>query len=131
MRRVTNLMLAAAMALQPIAAFADSGPNRCLEVYQIDHTKVVDDQTILFYLKGGTVLKNTLSSRCVGLKINSRGFTYVALNDQICGNLQPIKVNDTGEICELGAFETYPPPAGTPSAGTPSAGTPSAGHSAP
>jgi hypothetical protein len=111
--RAAAIMLAA-VSLQPLAALADDAKtNRCLEVYQIDHTRVVDDQTILFYLRGGQVLKNTLSFRCVGLRTSTRGFTYVADNDEICGNLQSIKVNDTGEVCELGGFQPYTPAAAT------------------
>ena len=119
--------IAAAAAAAPIAADAQSGliagPTQtaptgrpiCLEDNVIDHTQILDDRTILFYIRGGLVLKNTLTDRCVGLKMATRGFTYTALNDQVCGNLQTIRLNDTGQVCALGPFEPYSPaPAQTP-----------------
>lgn len=105
----TALCLAAAAHPAWAESEAEKDGTICLNVVQIDHTKVVDDNTILFYLKGGKVLRNTLADRCVGLKLATRGFTYVARNDEVCGNLQIIKVNDTGEICALGPFTPEPP----------------------
>jgi hypothetical protein len=103
-----GLAMAAAM-LQPLSAWAaDDGPNRCIQVNLIDHTRVLDDQTILFYLRGGEVLRNTLNGRCVGLRLATRGFTYVALDNTVCGNLQSVRLNDTGEVCELGSFTPEP-----------------------
>jgi hypothetical protein len=88
---------------------SDASGSRCINVAWIDHTRVLDDSTILFYLKGGETLRNTLPDKCVGLKLASRGFTYVALNDEVCGNLQSIRVNDTGAVCLLGPFTPEKP----------------------
>lgn len=84
-----------------------TGP-RCINIIRIDHTQVIDDRTILFYLKGGEVLSNTLLNDCVGLRLARRGFSYVARNDEICGNLQQIRVNDTHAVCQLGQFVREP-----------------------
>jgi hypothetical protein len=109
----TTLAMALGFAAGADPALAESAAEQagtiCLNVAQIDHTKVVDDNTILFYLKGGKVLRNTLAGRCVGLHIATRGFTYLARNDEVCGNLQTLRVNDTGIICELGPFTPEPP----------------------
>jgi len=84
--------------------------SRCINVAYIDHTQIIDDNTILFHLRGGETLRNTLIDKCVGLRMASRGFTYVARNNEVCGNMQSIKLNDTGAICLLGSFSEEPPP---------------------
>ena len=116
-RALIPLAAALASILGAIPAFADpqsssadpdvAGP-RCVRVVQIDHTQVLDNKTILFHLTGGRVLRNTLIDDCFGLRLSTRGFTYLALNDEVCGNLQSIRVNDTGTICQLGPFVEEP-----------------------
>ncbi len=97
----------------PAAALADDAHKSiCIASYQIDHTEIPDDNTIIFHMRDHKVWKNTLIDRCVGLKINSRGFTYSPTNpgtDEICSNLQMIRVNDTGQICLLGEFTPVEP----------------------
>jgi hypothetical protein len=93
-------------------ALADETPRSdpaCINVVMIDHTQVLDDSNILFFLKGGRTVKNVLADRCFGLRMATRGFTYVARNDEVCGNLQTIRVNDTGSVCMLGPFVPYTP----------------------
>jgi hypothetical protein len=87
---------------------ADTMGPQCINIIHIDHTQVIDDRTIIFYLKGGEVLSNTLQNDCVGLHLATRGFTYLARNDEICGNLQQIRVNDTRAVCQLGQFIREP-----------------------
>ena len=108
------LTMAAALGLAfcTSPALADAAPAaapHCINIAQIDHTQIVDDQTILFHLRGGVTLRNTLQDKCVGLRMANRGFTYVVRADEVCGNLQSIRVNDNGAICELGPFTTEPP----------------------
>ncbi len=95
------------------AALADAAPAatapHCINVVQIDHTQIIDDHTILFHLRGGTTLRNTLQDKCVGLRMATSGFTYVVRGEEVCGNLQSIRVNDNGAICELGPFTLEPP----------------------
>jgi len=84
----------------------------CLYTYQIDRTKVVDSQTIDFRMRDGTVYRNVLQHKCTGLPFN--GFVYRVQTDEICDNLQSIRVLQTNDICLLGAFTKLPtPPAGT------------------
>jgi hypothetical protein len=75
----------------------------------IDHTHVVDPRTILFYMKDGKVWKNTLPTPCPGLLYH--GFSFLTRQDEVCSNAQGIRVIESGEVCQLGAFTPYAPPA--------------------
>ncbi len=46
--------------------------------------------------------RNTLKNPCPGLRFN--GFVYTIRGDQVCGNMQTIRVLQTQEICMLGPF---------------------------
>jgi hypothetical protein len=81
----------------------------CLDAGHVDHTAVVDDQTILFYMRGGKIWKNTLRQKCPSLKFE-QGFSEDILSDEICSNRQMIRVLQTGASCSLGAFTPYTPP---------------------
>lgn len=87
---------------------AKRAPSVCLRTYQIDHTSTPDTKTILFYMRGGKVWKNTLQLPCHGLKFY--GFSYVTRDGQICSNMQSIMVLKTHEVCLLGDFTPYTPP---------------------
>jgi len=97
------------------AAAPQPGNNVCIQTYLIDHTEVLDDNTILFYMRGREVWKNSLPYRCFGLK-SSGGFQYETSINQICSNLQTIRVIEQGggprlgATCMLGAFTPYTPP---------------------
>jgi len=85
----------------------------CLASYQIENTTIPNDSTILFKMRDGSVWKNTLVSPCVGLRLDSRGFTYEATDpgsDTICSNLVTIRANTTHQVCLLGAFTPVSPP---------------------
>src|ERR1700752_930075 len=102
-------LLAAVTGLASPALADDPAPRQkvvCLRSYEINHTKVVDDQTILFYMRGNKGWENTLISRCPTLRNNTRGFTYAPLpaTNEICSNLFTIRVNDSGEVCLPGVF---------------------------
>ncbi len=96
------------------AAFAQEvqppkrAPLVCLRTTQIDHTKTVDAQTLLFYMKDRKIWKNTLQSRCPSLKFY--GFVNVTSDGKICSNQQIIYVLKTHETCVLGDFVPYTPP---------------------
>ncbi len=74
----------------------------CLYPYMIDHTHVVDPRTILFYMRDGKVWRNTMKTGCRGLMFH--GFVYVTHFDELCSNMQSIRVIKTGEVCVLGTF---------------------------
>lgn len=44
------------------------GTRDCVSLAGLDRTRVVNDDTILFYMKGNTVYANTLPRTCRGLK---------------------------------------------------------------
>jgi hypothetical protein len=94
--------LAVASAHAQTATVSSSG-NVCLKTILIDHTKTVDQHTILFYMKDHKVWRNTLASDCQGLLVN--GFVYMPTPpDQVCGNFQVIRAIETKSVCTLGAF---------------------------
>jgi len=87
----------------------------CVQIIQIDHTKILDDQNILFYMKDRKIYKNHLPNRCAGLKAADT-FRYRTSQSQLC-NVDIITVlNRTGgdfmpgPSCGLGVFEPYTPP---------------------
>jgi len=79
--------------------------NRCLAATDVDHTHVVDQSNILFYMRNGEVWKTHLTPACVNLKMS--GFTMVGHPDQFCANAQTIQVIDGGAICQLGNFTPH------------------------
>jgi hypothetical protein len=80
----------------------------CLRSHEIQDTKVTGDRTIEFRMLDGSVWQNTLVNSCPELKFN--GFSYVATPpDQICGNLQSIRVIRSGAVCLLGPFTKLKP----------------------
>ena len=73
----------------------------------INHTHVLDPQHVLFYMRDGKVLLNTLKGPCPGLMFH--GFAFVTPEDDVCANSTPIKVVESGETCTLGPFTPYAP----------------------
>lgn len=103
--------LMAVVLLAPATAMA--AKSVCLPAYQIDHTEVLHDSTILFYMRNHKVWKNAPINKCTTLSVNTRGFTYEPTSpgsDEICSNLVTIRVNDTHETCLLGEFIPVEPP---------------------
>jgi hypothetical protein len=89
------------------AKTAAEGREVCLQAQFIDHTKVVNPSTVLFYMRGGKVWQNNLKAPCNGL--NFHGFTVVGHETEICAG-QGITVITTHEACVLGGFTAYTPP---------------------
>ena len=105
-------LLSGLFCLVPVGALAAGTANSvCLEAGSIDHTVVVDDQTILYYMHGQKIWKNTLHTPCSGLKFE-RAFSE-DIRGQVCANAQMIQVFQTGTRCMLGDFTPYTPPAKT------------------
>ena len=102
-----GLMAVSTQGLQAAEATTPQ-PQVCINTMQIDHTTVPDPRTILFYMRGGKIWKNALRNDCIGLKFY--GFAYQATPpNQICGNMQTIRVLQIGSVCMLGAFTPYTP----------------------
>src|SRR5215467_4285032 len=79
-----------------------AGPA-CLQASLVDSTGVIDDRTILFHMRNGTVWKNTLRESCPNLQFQ-RGFSQIVRGDEICANKQVISVLGTHNPCQLGDF---------------------------
>ncbi|HUO91389.1 MAG TPA: hypothetical protein VMU22_00625 [Rhizomicrobium sp.] len=118
MKIPTAVALLAAVA--SLSALAQNSPEQtkpqqiCIRPFDtptgnIDHTKIVDPQTILFYMRDGKIWKNTLRGPCRGLEFH--GFSFVTHYDELCSNAVAIQVIDTGQVCQLGYFTPYTPPA--------------------
>jgi hypothetical protein len=84
--------------------------ERCVRLQQIDHTDVVDDSTILFYMRDGKILRNNLPQRCPDLKSQDR-FMYRVSLPSLC-DVDVITVLNNigpgfmpGASCGLGKFQ--------------------------
>jgi len=83
--------------------------ERCIRVGGIDETHIVDDQTILFYMRNDVVYQNVLRSECRGLKREDR-FSYKTLGGNLClTDAVTVLRNfagglEAGRSCGLGPF---------------------------
>src|ERR1700742_938476 len=114
---VGMLMGAALLALagcsddEPAVA-NDSGPagnGVCLATAQIDHTDIVNDSAIVFFMKDGKAYMNTMRIPCSSLKMED-AFAYITDAAEVCSNSQTIRVKNSGNFCELGQFTPFTPP---------------------
>jgi hypothetical protein len=92
----------------------DRTPQDCLVTSSIDRTHVLDDQTILFYMRNDRVFRNYLPRKCPGLARQDR-FMYETRGSRLCsidtitvleqwgGRLEP------GFTCRLGDFHPVSP----------------------
>ncbi len=98
--------------------FDDILPEDCISVRAIKDTDIVDDQTILFNMRGDKIFRNNLDHKCRGLK-REESFMYESKTGKLC-DIDIIKVLDDfsgvttngvrpqmiGTSCFLGKF--YP-----------------------
>lgn len=85
-------------------------PVNCISLMRIDHTQVVDDKTILFFMKDRRVYKNAMQNACPGLREN-KPFMYRVMLNQLC-NVDTVTVLEDwgfgyapGATCLLEKFE--------------------------
>lgn len=91
-------------------AIADeAAAERCIPIKSIEHTKIVDDQNIVFYAATGKIYNNHLPHRCQGLA-SADSFKYETSQPELC-SVDLITVMQytggsltTGASCGLGAF---------------------------
>jgi len=107
----TVLCLAAPMTLadEDDEAFFDRTPTNCISTSRIRNTEIIDDRTILFYLRGGRIYSNVLQRDCPELEREDR-FAYVARGGRLC-SIDLIQVLprfgvgfSIGATCALGQF---------------------------
>jgi hypothetical protein len=102
-------LLVSQVAAQSDSENVDREVKNCINLNQIDRTDVVDDDTILFYMRGKEIYENDLPNKCPELRSEDR-FMYRTSTSQLC-NVDTITVlNDLGfgfvpgASCGLGKF---------------------------
>ena len=83
-------------------------PESCIPLTSIRETRVRDDQTIDFYMRGGKVYRNVLPGTCPQLGFEER-FSYATSLSQLCSTdiitvLQSPGIT-RGASCGLGEFQ--------------------------
>jgi hypothetical protein len=87
----------------------DRTPQKCISNTRIRTTEILDDRTILFYLRGGRVYRNFLDQECPGLERSGRFITQTQTS-RLCDtdNLTVLDQFgsrfDPGFTCRLGEF---------------------------
>jgi hypothetical protein len=74
----------------------DRTPVSCVRVTSIDKTEAIDDQNILFHMRGDTVYRNHLPQRCPRLEQENR-IAYQVFGGRLCDS-------DTITVLEQGVF---------------------------
>ena len=92
----------------------DRTPQDCLVLASVDRTHVLDDQTILFYMRGDRAYRNYLPRKCLGLERQDR-FMYETRGGRLC-SIDTITVLEQwgarlerGMTCRLGEFHPLSP----------------------
>jgi hypothetical protein len=126
MKRTAHTAFRLATALLPLLAGAsvlgqddkegafDRTPQDCITVQRIDQVEAIDDQNLLFKMRGHSVYRNTLPSKCPNLARENR-IAYETATSRLC-NIDQITVLESygigfhpGFTCRLGAFVPLSP----------------------
>jgi hypothetical protein len=87
-------------------------PADCIQLARIDRTRVRDNRTIDFHMRGGEVYRNRLRHECPGLAFED-SFAYRTSTGRLC-SVDLIAVNNRsgapGPSCALGPFQRIAPP---------------------
>jgi len=111
-RMKTSVFALAAILASAAPALADQAgqpTSSCLPADDVNHTQVLNDHQILFYMRNKKIWLNTLPARCVSLPIQE-GFNFSSAFSEYCPNTETIQVVRSGEVCKLGAFTPYEKP---------------------
>lgn len=103
--------LAASLAVAGPALADEPTKSVCIKADEVDHTKVLNDHEVLFYMRGKQIWLNTLKSRCSTLPVQE-GFSMPSDFSEFCANAQSIRVLYSGQFCQLGEFTPYQKPVG-------------------
>jgi hypothetical protein len=101
-------------AVGPKSAAAQAEPaaaKSCVYLADIDHTKIVNERNILFYLRNNTILQSSFREPCWGLHEKTR-FTYgsTALKRLCAGDMITVLADlsfggvASANTCKLGLF---------------------------
>jgi hypothetical protein len=108
MLTVVMPFLIVAMFTRPVVA-REAELEACLNLMQIDHTRVIDDQNILFYMRNGDIYLNRLSHPAP--ELDHQPFMYRTTVGRICkGEIITVLENwsfgfTQGASTTLGRFE--------------------------
>ena len=86
-------------------------PQDCVALQSIQHTRVRDDRTIDFYMRGGEVYRNRLRNSCPQLGFEER-FSYGTSLARLCSvdTIRVLTSSGPGATCGLGAFQPIATP---------------------
>jgi len=89
----------------------DREPVKCITVNRIDRTDIIDERTVVFYMRGGDIYRNQLSYDCPWI-VREKRFSYELSTNRLC-DVDVITVLEQwgtqlrrGASCGLGMF--YP-----------------------
>jgi hypothetical protein len=92
----------------------DRTPQECVNVSRIDETEALDDQNIIFRMRGDQVFRNHLPRACPGLERENR-IAYRTMSGRLC-SIDTITVLEQwgigfreGFTCRLGEFVPLSP----------------------
>ena len=96
-------ILCAIIAAMTFASLAWAA-NMCLRTQEIRSTESKDGKTLVFKMRDGRTFVNHLQGSCPDLKFN--GFDWVVRGgiEEVCENIQSLRVLQSGEVCVLGKF---------------------------
>jgi len=103
---------ALALTLTAVTVPAMAAPPVCISTREITGQTIEGNgKAIVFRMRDGTYMRNTLQGVCPDLKFD--GFVWTIRNpDQtVCEKMQSLRVLNSGEICTLGKFDKVPAPA--------------------
>ena len=108
------LIAAAAFFASTAPALADPAKQSsdvCIDATEIDHTHVLNNRQVLFYMKDRKIWLNTLRNICTTLPVQE-AFVLPTGFSTFCANAQSITVLNTRQVCLLGQFTPYEKPVG-------------------
>jgi hypothetical protein len=108
-RMKTGVFALAAILTFTGPALAGQAGSSCLPADDVNHTQVLNDHQILFYMRNKKIWLNTLQARCISLPVQE-GFAFSSAFSEYCPNIETIRIIRTGEVCQLGQFTPYEKP---------------------
>lgn len=111
MKRTSEPILLGLLSVLPLATAVsqdnDYEPRRCIRLAIIDHTEIIDDQTVVFHMKTGDILINRLDRTCIGLE-PGEVISYRTSSMQLCSSdlitVNPDFPRAGGVSCRLSRF---------------------------
>ena len=117
-----GLALGGLMLTSPMTAMADnheeaqsSSGITCIDIHRMNHSKVVDNQTIIIYMRGGPDYKMKLKNRCSGLAQRKTWAHDAKGHTKLCSvDVIKVPVSTVGGLartnftsCIIESFEEY------------------------